>query len=181
MTTTTTLDDTAGTLTLRTGVTGRAARMGHRLTIAMSSWRATVDWDGSTPVAARLVVDVDSMRVVSGEGGLTPLSGPEKTLVRANALKTLDAKRFPTVEFEAESITARDDGYLLRGPLTVHGVSRPVEVALDVADDGSAHRLRVRTEVRHSDHKLKQYSMAMGTMKVADVVAVEFDATADHS
>ena len=38
-----------GELLLRTGVAGRAARMGHRLTIAMTRWQATVTWDGDEP------------------------------------------------------------------------------------------------------------------------------------
>ena len=56
------------------------------------------------PVAAALVVDVDSLQVLRGEGGVTPLSGPEKAVARGNALKTLDAKSFPTIEFHPDSI-----------------------------------------------------------------------------
>ena len=37
-------------------------------------------------MAAELTVDVDSLNVVRGEGGVTPLSGPEKMVVRRNAL-----------------------------------------------------------------------------------------------
>jgi hypothetical protein len=35
------LDGSHGELLIRTGVAGRAAQMGHRLTIAMRGWRAT--------------------------------------------------------------------------------------------------------------------------------------------
>ena len=73
------LDASDGQLLVKTGVTGRAARMGHRLTIAMNSWRATVSWAGDEPSAVDLEVDVDSLEVLRGEGGVTPLSGPEKT------------------------------------------------------------------------------------------------------
>ena len=65
--------------------------MGHRLTIAMRSWQATIQWDGDEPVSAELTVDVGSLEVVRGEGGVTPLSGPEKILVRSNALRSLGA------------------------------------------------------------------------------------------
>lgn len=165
-----------GTLTLRTGVAGPASRMGHRLAIEMDSWHTSVDWDGRRPVSATLVVDVDSLKVLSGEGGLTPLSGPEKSLIRSNALKILNAKRFPTVEFHAESITERVGGYLLHGPLTVRGVSRNVDVELAVSDDGDTLRFDVDTTVSQAAHKVKPYSMAMGAMKVADAVRVVFTA-----
>ncbi len=169
-----TLDQNDGTLTLRTGVTGRAARMGHRLTIALDSWRASVTFSADTPVAASMVIDVDSLRVIDGAGGLTPLTGPEKVLVRGNALKTLAAQRFPTVEFDAETIEATDAGYRLVGPLTLHGVTRDTAVAVQLTD---GTRIGARAAVSHKDFRIRPYSMAMGAMKVADEVAIEFSAT----
>ena len=80
-------DGSEGQLLVHTGVTGRAAKMGHRLTIAMDTWRATVKWTDGEPADVELTVAVDSLQVVRGEGGVTPLSGPEKALARSNALK----------------------------------------------------------------------------------------------
>lgn len=51
-----------GTLTIHTGVGGRAARMGHRLTIAMNSWQIDVDWADGAPARVALGVDVDTTR-----------------------------------------------------------------------------------------------------------------------
>ncbi len=89
------LDGSDGELLIRTGVAGPAAAMGHRLTLAMRHWRATTRWDADEPVGAELTVEAGSLEVVRGEGGVTPLSAPEKILVRNNALRSLDAKRFP--------------------------------------------------------------------------------------
>ena len=104
------LDRSDGELLIRTGVAGRAAQMGHRLTIAMRGWRATVQWSDDEPVSAELNVDVNSLEVVRGDGGLTPLSGPEKILVRSNALRSLDARRFPRIGFAAKTIEKTYDG-----------------------------------------------------------------------
>lgn len=174
-----TLDQSDGTLTLHTGVTGRAARMGHRLTILMNSWQISVDWAGKKPVAASLVVDVDAFEVQSGEGGLTPLSGPEKGIVRSNALKTLDAKHFPTIEFRTENISATPEGYRLTGTLQIHGVVKPAVVDLTARQDDAGWELGCTAEVSHKEFGIKPYSMAMGAMKVADVVTVSF--TAHHA
>lgn len=65
-----TLDASDGELVLRTGVVGRAARLGHRLTIAMTRWQALVNWSGTDPVAGELVAEVDSFEVMRGEGGV---------------------------------------------------------------------------------------------------------------
>jgi len=83
------LDGSDGDLLIHTGVAGPAAAMGHRLTLAMRQWRATTRWDANEPVAAELAVEVGSLEVVRGEGGVTPLSTPEKILVRSNALRSL--------------------------------------------------------------------------------------------
>ena len=52
-----TLTAADGELQVLTGVGGPAAKMGHRLTIAMASWQAGVTWRGTKPVAADLVVE----------------------------------------------------------------------------------------------------------------------------
>ncbi len=171
-----TLTNADGELTIRTGVAGRAAKMGHRLTLLMESWRIDVTWQGKTPVAAALVVDVDSLQVLRGEGGVTPLSGPEKAVARGNALKTLDAKSFPTIEFHPDSIESTGDGYRLSGPLSIHGVSRPTTVDLTMTQDGDTWHLTCAAEVRQTEFKIKPFSMMMGTMKVDDAVTVALDA-----
>jgi polyisoprenoid-binding protein YceI len=171
------LDASDGQLLVTTGVAGRAARMGHRLTIEMNAWRATVSWSGDDPVAVELDVDVESLEVLRGEGGVTPLSGPEKGLVRSNALKSLDAKRFPAISFSTEDVVQNADGYRLTGTLEIHGKSRPQTVDLRVEDLGDSWRMSTDAQVRQSEFGVKPYSLFMGSMKVADEVTVAFTAT----
>ena len=111
--TTWTLDASAGELLVQTGVTGRAAKLGHKLTLAMTKWEVTVSSDGDTPIAATLTVDVSSLIVVRGSGGVKGLSGPEKALARSNALGALDAKHHPTITFRTDTIDSTERGYRL--------------------------------------------------------------------
>lgn len=166
-----------GALTILTGVGGRAAKMGHRLTIDLTSWSAQADWVDGAPVSASLTAEVDSLQVRKGEGGVTPLSGPEKGVVRSNALKVFDAKKYPSIEFSSQDVTAIDGGYRAAGTLRIHGAERPVTVEVSVADDVGQWRLESRTSLRQSDFGLKPFSLMMGTLKVADEVTVECSAT----
>jgi polyisoprenoid-binding protein YceI len=170
------LDRSDGELLIRTDVAGRAAKMGHRLTIAMKRWRATTQWDADEPVTAELTVDVGSLEVVRGEGGLTPLSGPEKILVRGNALRSLDARRFPRVTFAAESVEMTHDGYRLTGTLTIHGKARTQVVDVRTDDLGDSWRMSSETTVRQSEFGIKPYSQLLGSLKVADDVTVSLTA-----
>lgn len=170
------LDASDGELLLGTGVRGRAARMGHRLTIAMTRWHATVSWAGSEPATVQLVVETDSFEVLRGEGGVKGLSGPEKAIVRSNALKSLDASRFPEIRFAAGAIHKTDDGYRLIGELEVRGKSRDHVVELRTEDLGDAWRMTTESTVRQTDYGIKPYSLLMGSVQVADDVSVSFTA-----
>jgi polyisoprenoid-binding protein YceI len=104
------------------------------------------------------------------------LSGPEKSLARSHALKSLDSARFPRINFAADDIAQTNDGYRLSGTLEIHGTSRACVVELRVEDLGGAWRMSGEAEVRQTEFGVKPYSMLMGAMKVADIVTVAFTA-----
>jgi polyisoprenoid-binding protein YceI len=170
-----TLTASDGELLIRTGVAGRAARMGHRLTIAMTRWEATVAWAAAEPVTAELTVEVDSFEVLRGEGGVKGLSGPEKALVKSNALKSLGANRYPEIRFMADTIEKTRDGYRLTGKLHIHGKSRKHVIDLRTEDLGDRWRMSVESRVRQTDYDVKPYSLLMGSVRVDDEVTVSFN------
>ncbi|MCE9516425.1 MAG: YceI family protein [Mycobacterium sp.] len=151
--------------------------MGHRLTIGVRSWQASVSWRGTMPTAAELSVDTDSLTVVKGEGGVTPLTPPERALARSNALKSLDAKKYPLITFSTEKISKTPEGYQLAGTLEIHGTSRPHTVDLRVEDLGDRWSMTARVAVTQSDFGVKPYSLMMGALKVADEVIIDFAGT----
>lgn len=171
-----TLDAADGELCVRTGVKGRAARMGHRLTIAMTRWQATVRWADANPVAAELVVETGSFQVVSSQGGVKGLSGPEKALVRSNALSSLDAGRFPEIRFSADVIEKTNKGYRLTGRLAIRGKQRDHVIDLRTEDLGDSWRMSAESTVRQSDFGIKPYSLLMGSVQVVDDVTLSFTA-----
>lgn len=168
-------DSSDGELLVTTGVSGPAATMGHRLTLTMP-WQATVRWADDEPVEVAVVVDVDSLEVLRGEGGVKGLSGPEKALARSNALKVFDAGRYPRIRFQTDDVTRSDGGYRLDGTLEIHGTVRAHAVEVHVDERGETWKITGETVVRHSDFGLKPYSMMMGAMKVTDEVTVSFTA-----
>ena len=169
-------DPSDGELLVRTGVGGRDARMGHRLTIAMTRWHATVQWSGADPVAVELAVETDSFEVLRGQGGVKGLSGPEKVVIRSNALKSLQASRFPEIRFTADVIDKTDEGYRLTGRLEVRDKAREHVIDLRTEDLGDSWRISAESEVRQSDYGIKPYSILMGSVQVADDVTVSFTA-----
>lgn len=158
-----------GDLLVRTDVTGRASRLGHRLTIVMTQWRADVSLNRGRPVGLDVVVDADGLQVREGSGGVGPLSGPEKMVARGNALGSLDSRKHPQIELHADVVEPTSSGYRVEGSLTIHGAARPIELQVEVVDETFSFRCLLR----QTDFGVRPYSLMMGSLKVADEVEVE--------
>ena len=166
-----------GTLSLHTGVEGRAAKLGHALTIALSDWSATAELDGETLTSVEVVATLSSLSVVSGTGGVKPLSDKDKASIRDNALETLKAGAHPTVRVTSTSVTPTTGGYDVAVQVSVAGVDRPAVLAMTVAPEQGRVRVSGSTGIVQTEHGLSPYSAMMGGLKVSDRVEVRLDVT----
>jgi polyisoprenoid-binding protein YceI len=161
-----------GTLSVRTGRTGAAAKAGHDLLIHVTAWEATLEV-GDDPIDTSIALDADaaSLRVHEGTGGMQSL-GDDDT---ANIHQTIDddVLKGQAITFRSTGVTDRDRRLSVQGELTMAGTTRPLAFDLDVGDDG---RLRAVVVVRQSEWGMKPYSTLFGALKVADDVRVEIDA-----
>ncbi len=155
-----------GTLILYTSREGVAAHVGHDLTIEMTRWSGRLRV-GSDPAASELTVTVDmgSMHIVEGAGGLAALSDGEKRKILRNARKILSVDRYPEATFVAKKIT----NTAVDGTLSVLGRSHPLRLAYRI--DGGRHR--VRGTIRQSDYGIKPFRAFFGALKLADAVRIE--------
>ncbi|MET9326998.1 YceI family protein [Tsukamurella sp. NPDC003166] len=177
MNATRTIDQDTGELEVHTGVAGRSARLGHRLVLVARAWQAVVQLDGERPVALAVTVRAGALEVASGEGGLTPLSAPERAVATANAHRSLQVKKHPAIEFTSSSIEQSENGFRVVGVLTICGVARPSEFALDYESGSPAPTLAAAVAVRQTDFGITPFSLMMGTLQVADEVTVIARAT----
>ncbi len=162
-----------GSVVVHTDVGGRAARTGHRLTIAMRTWSASVTLtDDLVPTNLSATIAVDSMHVESGEGGLTPMTGAERSLARMNALRSMGADKYPEITYAADTFRATDGGYRADGVLAIHGRSHPHGLDLQVVETADGWQISTESTITQSDFGIKPYSLMMGTLKVVDDVRV---------
>ncbi|MDS1115697.1 YceI family protein [Gordonia westfalica] len=166
-----------GSVVVHTGVTGPAARTGHRLTISMRAWTATVTLHDSVPTRIAATISVDSMHVETGEGGLTPMTGAEKSLARMNALKSMRADKYPDITYESDTFTPTSNGFRAAGTLTIHGRTHPQTLDFQVVENSAGRQITTEATVTQSDFGIKPYSLMMGALKVADDVRVVVDVT----
>ncbi len=108
---------------------------------------------------------------------VSPLGGPEKGIARNNALKALDAKKFPQIRFASDDIAKTDTGYRMTGTVEIHGTTRPQVVDLKVDQVGQTWNLSTSVQLTQTDFGVKLISLFMGSMKVADELTIDFHAT----
>src|SRR5205809_2793183 len=163
-----------GTLTVRTGRSGAAARAGHDLLIGVTSWEATLDVGEETTIELR--ADARSLRVREGTGGIQALGDGDM----AGIEKTIDDEvlRGGAIEFRSSSVESGPDGMRVQGELELAGTRRPIAFELATGDDG---RLSGSATLKQSAWAIKPYSTLFGTLKVADDVEVVLDARITRS
>jgi polyisoprenoid-binding protein YceI len=94
--------------------------------------------------------------------------------------KALKVSANPVIAFELGTYELLDKGgkmhATLTGTLSLGGVTKPITVGADlVQSTGGTVRVKGVYELRMSDYGLKAPSLMMGTMKVQDLVKVNFD------
>jgi polyisoprenoid-binding protein YceI len=169
-----TLGPDTGTLLVRTGRKGAAARAGHDLSIEVATWSATIE-AGADPAQTQieLTAEAGSLRVREGTGGLQSLGDEDKDSIR----QTIDddVLKGTAIAFRSTGVQTSEDGSRLNvdGELELFGRAKPIAFELSVGSDG---RIKGRATVKQSDWGLKPYSALFGALKVADEVVVAIEA-----
>ena len=163
-----------GTLSVRTGRIGAAAKAGHDLLLHVTAWQATLEV-GADPAATSIVLaaDAGSLRVVEGTGGMQEL-GPDD---KAGIEQTIDDEvlKRGEIAFRSTAVDTAADGSRLRvrGELTLIGTTAPISFVLTVGADDTLAGSAVVTQ---SAWGIAPYSTLFGALRVADEVEVAIDA-----
>lgn len=157
----------------RTGVLSAFAHDHH---FEVTRWRASADVSGEARASVEVVLAADSLRDTQEH-----LSEADRRKVDAQAAgpDTLDALRYPRIEFRSEGFEADRDSSpehlagRLRGTLTLHGRSVPLEVSIEGRREGDEWSVRGKAHLRQSDVGIKPFSGFGGTIGVEDEIEIE--------
>jgi polyisoprenoid-binding protein YceI len=165
-----TLNSANGTLSVRTGRGGAAARAGHDLLIAVGAWEGVLELaEDPSASSVTLTADASSMRVLEGTGGMSKLDDDDKVGIK----QTIDddVLKGTTIAFESSRVTADGDRLAVDGELELLGRRKPL--SFTIALDG--HHLTGSATVKQTAWDMKPYSALFGTLKVSDEVVVAVD------
>jgi polyisoprenoid-binding protein YceI len=160
------IDTERSRLTVRVYRAGIFSALGHDHEIRAPIKQGTFAENSS---AVDLVVDARSLRVVD-----TDVSEKDRIEIQSTMLgpKVLDSERFPEIRFHATSVERSPGGkWTIKGELTLHGESRPAEVAAE----GQNGHYRGSVQLRQKDFAITPITVAGGAVKVKNEVRVEFE------
>lgn len=156
-------------LTISTGRTGTAAKIGHDLLIEVGSWSATLDLEAEP--ALTLVADSRSLRVLEGSGGPKPIGDEHKEMI-ANTIDN-EILRGCAIAFRSTRVDRRSDEDLaVDGELELAGGCAPISFGLTIREG----RLTGRATVTQTSFGMELYSSMLGALRVADDVQIKVDA-----
>jgi polyisoprenoid-binding protein YceI len=158
-----------GTVTIKTGREGAAAKAGHDLTLEATSWEGTLEL-GDNP-SVKLTVDPSSIEVREGTGGAKALDDGDKADIKKSMKdKILGSSQ---ISFESSDVKVDNGSMNVSGDLSLAGSSNTISVPLSVGDDGT---VRGSVKLSQSAFGIKQFKALMGALKVSDQVEVQIEA-----
>ena len=147
-----------------------------RGTFALSSARLTIDDSGAPGARVSAVIDAASVR-----------TGNEQRDQHVRSADFLDVEKYPAIEFTSTGVRDFDgETFTLIGELTLHGVTRPVELAAEflgvVPDPSGVERtgFSATTTVSRAAFGVDiQLGFGVGNVVVADdiEIAIEIEFT----
>jgi polyisoprenoid-binding protein YceI len=168
-----------GQVLIKTGRDGIAARVGHDLTIELTTWSARVEVPSDGGLAAASLtasLDLGSLVVRTGSGGAKPLSDRDRRDIKNQARKILGEGAQASfassrVVLAAPTALAEPSGEV-EGTLTLNGTTRPFRFQVEGVAPG---RYRGRGVLKQTDFGIKPYSGFFGALKLLDEVNIEFE------
>jgi polyisoprenoid-binding protein YceI len=162
---------------------GLFSGLAHDHHFSATDWQVTAVLDPAKPGLARVEVVVAAGSLRDQQAALTEKER-DKVNGRAAGPETLDAARYPEIRFVADRLAMVEptpigpEGGLegdLVGTLSMHGVSRPLEVPIHATRDGERWRVTGTARIKQSQFGIEPFSGFAGTVSVHDEAVIEFD------
>lgn len=167
-----------GHLLLRTYRTGIGSRIGHDLTIEVTDWNGTARVNPDDPACSEVTVrvNVDSLEVREGTGGLKPLTDGDRAEIKKRMReKILKTGSHPEITFAANGFSGTPTDLGVEGSLTIMGIRRPISFRASVLDQEEPAWVKGQAQVLQSEWGIKPYSAFFGALQLRDAVEIDFD------
>lgn len=169
------IDLAASKITVHVQKQGLFAAFAHNHVISAPLASGHLDAEKRT---IEITFRAQDMKVLDPDASESERSTIESTMKSA---QVLDPARFPEITFASTSVEtpaaeAAGTGthYLVHGNLTLHGVTRPVEMSVTF----SGGHYTGKVTLKQTDFGITPVKIAGGTVRVKDVIEIDFEIVA---
>ncbi len=173
------LNENSGKIYVYTFKEGLLSKLAHDLLIDVTNFKvnANVPEEGFSSGNLDMELQANSLKVICAlkDGERQPDTLKEKDIAdieRDMAKKVLHPDKYPTVNFCSKEIQEKEGGYQVKGELTLHGVTKPVE--LDVKTTNGENLTGI-VPLLQKDYEIKPFKAMMGTLKIKNEINIGFD------
>jgi polyisoprenoid-binding protein YceI len=172
------VDPAASTLLVQVGRGGLLSFAGHDHEVAAPAMKGTVALDAADVSRSRVSLQFDAAAMRVTGRGEPPGDVPDVQRVMLSD-RVLDVQRYPTITFDSERIASRERSpermrLQIDGRLTLHGVSRPLSLPVDVRLSANQITATGTAIVRQTDFGIRPVTAGAGTVRVKDELTVTF-------
>ena len=151
---------------------------GHEHLVAARefSGEAQITIDQITPASLQLIVKADSLAETSAA-----FTEPQKQIINKELREIVfEPEKYPEIVFKSTGVTGKLLGngqydLKIRGDLTLHGVTRQIEIPAKITLTGNDLRAVGEFSIDRSDFKVKATSAFHGMVRVRNKVKFTFD------
>jgi polyisoprenoid-binding protein YceI len=172
------VDPAASSVRIHVGKSGAFSFAGHTHEVVAPVLSGEVTADAADLSASRVALAFEAAALKVLPGGEPP-GDPPKVEEAMRGPKVLDATRFPSIRFKSERVSGRDAGggvydLELAGELALHGVTRAITLPVHVEVAGDVLTASGKAVLRHDQFGMQPVSVAGGSVKVKNEIAIEY-------
>ncbi len=151
-----------------------AASMSHDHVILATGWTGTATWDTANLAACKVSISVPTSGLMNDEksmrvkvGYTTELDEGQRAEVTEHMLDDdqLDAAKYPTITFTSTSCAASGTAVVVKGNMTMHGVTKAVSPSLTITADGTSFTAKGTMKLNGTDYGIQPFSALLGSLK----------------
>lgn len=170
---------------IHVGRTGAFGFAGHDHEVVAPAFFGTIRVDPGHLEQAIVDITFEAAELKVSGRGEPPQDVPEIQMTMLGP-KVLDVEHYPTIGFTSRSIEPieGDDPqaptmFHVSGDLTLHGVTRPIDMPVSVRIDAADLLASGSVAIRQTDFGIQPVTAALGTVRVKDELAIQFKIDAE--
>ncbi len=155
---------------------GLLGGFGDNHVVVLGAFSGTAQAFAGSPWQVHALGESGSLRVIDPGASASTRDQVQQTMLGATVL---DGTRYKTIELQSRSLAPgeTDRSWRMLADLTLHGVTRQVELPLSWKQDGDRLQVRGTKKLLLRDFNIEPPRVAMGTIKVRNEFEVAYDIT----